>query len=70
MVKSKIRISKSETNPDDQNSNVQNKLCFFVLVIGILNLSFDSAQDGEHVEPFRISRFGFSRIKSNLTNGV
>jgi hypothetical protein len=38
------------------------------LYFGHLDLSFDFAQDGEHVEPFRISIFGF-RIYIGILGG-
>jgi hypothetical protein len=64
--KSEARSTKSETISNDQNANFQNKNPLvqrfwysIVSVISILNLSFDVAQDGEPVEPFRVSTFGF-----------
>jgi hypothetical protein len=41
-------------------------LPFGLLILKIWSLSFDLAQDGEPVEPFRISGFGF---RISILNG-
>jgi hypothetical protein len=40
VVKSEFQISKSETNPNDQNSNVQNQKAFGAVVSNLEHLDF------------------------------